>query len=91
MREDGQEGGRGREGGGCNWSGCNVRIRLRPRLLPTAFTAYCPLFELMSADRPSGMEGGAGVRDLDLDFRADLKAHRPPGVEHDGVPDDSAH
>ena len=33
---------------GCNWSGCN----LRPRLLPTAFTAYCPLFEPMSADRP---------------------------------------
>ena len=35
-------------GGGCNWSGCNVRIRLRPRLLPTAFTAYC-------------REGGGGV------------------------------
>ena len=37
---------------GCNGSGCNVRIRLQPRLLPTAFTAYCPLFEPMSADRP---------------------------------------
>ena len=37
---------------GCNWSGCNVRIRPRPRLLPTAFTAYCPLFEPMSAGRP---------------------------------------
>ena len=36
---------------GCNGSGCNVRIRLQPRLLPTAFTAYCPLFEPMSADR----------------------------------------
>jgi hypothetical protein len=38
--------------GGCNGSGCNVRIRLQPPLLPTAFTAYCPLFEPMSADRP---------------------------------------
>ena len=47
--------------GGCNGSGCNVRIRLRPRLLPTAFTAYCPLYEPMSADRPhSEMSGGAG-------------------------------
>ena len=26
-----------------------------------------------------------------LDLRADLKAHRTPGVEHDGVPDDSAY
>ena len=39
-------------GRGCNGSGCNVRIRLQPRLLPTAFTAYCPLYEPMSADRP---------------------------------------
>ena len=30
---------------GCNGSGCNVRIRLKPRLLPTAFPAYCPLYE----------------------------------------------
>ena len=29
--------------------------------------------------------------DLDLDFEADRKAHRPPGVGHDGVPDDSAY
>ena len=41
-----------RGGEGCNGSGCNVRIRLQPHLLPTAFTAYCPLFEPMSADRP---------------------------------------
>ena len=27
-------------GGACNGSGCNVRIRLQLRLLPTAFTAY---------------------------------------------------
>ena len=37
-----------------------------------------------------GVEGGGGA-DLDLDLEADLKAHRTPGVEHDGVPDDSAH
>ena len=43
---------KGVPGYGCNGSGCNVRIRLQPRLLPTAFTAYCPLFEPMSADRP---------------------------------------
>ena len=29
--------------------------------------------------------------DLDLALGADLKAHRPPGVTHDGAPDDSAH
>ena len=28
--------------------------------------------------------------DLDLDLGADLEAHRTPGVEHNGVPDDSA-
>ena len=39
---------------GCNGSGCNVRIRLQPRLLPTAFTAYCPLFEPMSTERQRG-------------------------------------
>ena len=27
---------------------------------------------------------------LDLDLGADLKAHRTPGGEHDGVPDESA-
>ena len=44
----------GKQGVGCNWSGCNVRMRLQLRLLPTAFIAYCPLFEPMpmSADRP---------------------------------------
>ena len=28
---------------GLKWSDCNVRIRLRPRLLPSAFTTNCPL------------------------------------------------
>ena len=37
---------------------------------------------------PAGVEG---VRDLDLDLGADLKAHRPPGEEHNGVPDDPAY
>ena len=41
--------------GGCNGSGCNARIRLRPRLLPTAFTAYCPLYE------PMPWRGGGGA------------------------------
>ena len=50
----------GRMDKGCNGSGCNVRIRLQPRLLPTAFTAYCPLFEPMSADRPHMDKGGGG-------------------------------
>ena len=30
-------------GAGAIWSGCNVCIRLQPRLLPTAFTGFCPL------------------------------------------------
>ena len=34
-------------------------------------------------------ERGELDRDLDLDSGADLKAHRPPEVEHDGVLDDS--
>ena len=51
---------------GCNGSGCNVRIRLQPRLLPTAFTAYCPLFEPMSADHRVG-GGGGGSRFVRLD------------------------
>ena len=38
-----------------------------------------------------GRGAGGGERDLDLDLGADLKAHRPPGEEHDGVPDDSAY
>ena len=29
--------------------------------------------------------------DLDLDLGADLKAHRTPGVMHDGAPDDTAY
>ena len=39
-----------------------------------------------------GVKGGGGGEwgDLDLDLGADLKAHRTLGVEHDGVPDDSA-
>ena len=32
-------------------------------------------------------EGGGG---MDLDLEAALKAHRTAGVEHDGVPDDTA-
>ena len=38
-----------------------------------------------------GWRAGAGDSDLDLDLEADLKAHRTSGVEHNGVPDDSAY
>ena len=34
---------------------------------------------------------GGGVLGDILDLEADLQAHRTPGVEHDGVPDDTAH
>ena len=38
-----------------------------------------------------GLVGGDSRRgDGDSDFGSDLKAHRTPGVEHDGVPDNSA-
>ena len=40
--------------------------------------------------REGGREGGEGGF-LELDLEANLKAHRPPGVEHDGVPDDYAY
>ena len=33
--------------------------------------------------------GGDGY--LDLDLGANCRAHRPPGVERDGVPDDSTY
>ena len=61
---------------GCNGSGCNVRIRLQPRLLPTAFTAYCPLYEPMSADRPHSLFGGGGL------FVALGSPGRPPHPHH---------
>ena len=37
-----------------------------------------------------GLGQGHG-QDLDLDLGADLKAHRTPGVEHNGVPNNSAY
>ena len=44
----------------------------------------------------TGVEGGGGGGisvggDLDLDLEADLQAHRTPGVEYNGVADDSAY
>ena len=57
-------------GGAALRSGCNVRFRLQPHLLPTAFTAYCPLIQ-PSVHRPpmlslcflsEGAGGGGGLK-----------------------------
>ena len=50
-------------------------------------TAHC------SQGREGGLCGGGGILDLDLDvdWGPNLKAHRTPGVEHDGVPSNSAY
>ena len=61
-----------------------------------ALCALCPLswswlwLRLWLVQMEQGVHG-IGLRgDLDLALGADLKAHRPPGVEHDGAPDDTA-
>ena len=41
--------------------------------------------------QPNRMSHRAGSRNLDLDLGADFKAHRTPGEEHNGFPDDSAY
>ena len=35
--------------------------------------------------------GRGGLGDLDADLEADLKAHRPPGGVHVGIPNNSAY
>ena len=53
--------------------------------LPLVHTRHSPEF-LRGQGSPQKQGKGGG-----LDLGADLKAHRPPGVEHDGIPDDSAY
>ena len=63
------------------------------RKLPTARLLIASLCQSTRA-QGSGEGGREGGRDLDLDLYLDLgaylRAHRTPGVEHGGVPDDSA-
>ena len=54
---------------------------------PPPHWAQCP-----PPPKAFGPGGGSLLSsDLDLDFGADLKAHRTPGEEHNGFPDDSAY
>ena len=78
------------EEGGPQWSGCNIRIRLWPRLLPAAFIAYGPRWSLPVHSVAGG--GGGGGGGIPFPFQAVHPATRNDTAADmiDGGPDDAS-